>query len=111
MEALHTNDLGELRAPMGGYGSGWQGSKRETVNDSLSLSIAALVRKGALVAGARTSYDCVVATTSKATAQKALGTKDVERYFEASPARRAARRPGVVFKKLHGVKRKFEAWD
>jgi hypothetical protein len=55
VEALHSNDLGELRAPMGGYGSGWQGSKRETVNDSLSLSIAALVRKGALVAGARTS--------------------------------------------------------
>ena len=39
---------------MGGYGSGWQGSKKTTVEDSLCLSISALVKKKALVAGAWT---------------------------------------------------------
>src|SRR3954447_26904390 len=40
---------------MGGYGSGWQGAKRATVEGCLVLSVAPLVRKGALVAGAWTS--------------------------------------------------------
>ena len=40
---------------MGGYGSGWRGSKKATVDESLKLSAAALVRKKALVAGAWTS--------------------------------------------------------
>jgi hypothetical protein len=40
---------------MGGYGSGWRGSKKATVDDSFYLSAATLVRKKALVAGARTS--------------------------------------------------------
>ena len=39
---------------MGGYGSGWQGSKKTTVEDSLSLSISSLVKKKALVAGSWT---------------------------------------------------------
>ena len=39
---------------MGGYGSGWQGSKKATVEDSLCLSLPALVKKKALVAGSRT---------------------------------------------------------
>ena len=40
---------------MGGYGSGWQGAKKATVEGSLVLTAASLVRKRALVAGARTS--------------------------------------------------------
>ncbi len=40
---------------MGGHGSGWQGTKTATVEDSLALSVSALVRKKALVAGARTA--------------------------------------------------------
>src|SRR3954447_24952733 len=40
---------------MGGYGSGWQGSKKTRVEDCLVLSAAALVRKKVLVAGAWTS--------------------------------------------------------
>ena len=38
---------------MGGYGSGWQGPKRATVEDSLVLSVSALRRAGALVPGER----------------------------------------------------------
>ena len=40
---------------MGGYGSGWQGAKKATVEGSLILTAASLVRKRALVAGAWTS--------------------------------------------------------
>lgn len=40
---------------MGGYGSGWQGSKKATVEGSLVLTAFALVRKKAIVPGARTS--------------------------------------------------------
>jgi len=40
---------------MGGSGSGWRGAKKATVEDGLILDIAALVRKQALVGGARTS--------------------------------------------------------
>ena len=36
---------------MGGYGSGWQGPKKATVNDSLVLSVSDLLRKGVLVPG------------------------------------------------------------
>ena len=38
---------------MGGFGSGWQGSKKATVEGSLVLTASSLVRKKAL--GARTS--------------------------------------------------------
>ncbi len=40
---------------MGGYGSGWQGSKKITVEGSLSLSISALVRKKAITPKARST--------------------------------------------------------
>ena len=40
---------------MGGYGSGWQGSKKATVEGSLVLTASALVRKKALVPGAQTT--------------------------------------------------------
>jgi hypothetical protein len=40
---------------MGGYGSGWQGSKKSTVEGSLVLTASSLVRKKALLPGARTS--------------------------------------------------------
>jgi hypothetical protein len=40
---------------MGGFGSGWQGSKKATVEESLVLSISALMRKKALEAGNRIS--------------------------------------------------------
>ena len=36
---------------MGGYGSGWQGAKKATVEGSLVLTAASLVRKTALVPG------------------------------------------------------------
>ena len=39
---------------MGGYGSGWQGSKKTTVEDTLCLSISSLMKKKALVAGSWT---------------------------------------------------------
>ena len=38
----------------GGSGSGWQGAKKATVEDSLSLSMVALMTKRALVPGAWT---------------------------------------------------------
>lgn len=40
---------------MGGYGSGWQGPRKATVEESLTLSASALVRKGVLVTGRHTS--------------------------------------------------------
>jgi hypothetical protein len=40
---------------MGGPGSGWQGSKKATVEDALVLSISVLMRKKALEAGNRIS--------------------------------------------------------
>jgi hypothetical protein len=40
---------------LGGYGSGWQGSKKATVEGSLVLTASALVRKKALVPGAQTA--------------------------------------------------------
>jgi hypothetical protein len=39
---------------MGGFGSGWQGSKKATVEGSLVLTASSLARKKALVPGART---------------------------------------------------------
>ena len=39
---------------MGGYGSGWRGPKRATVEDSLVLSVSALTRAGVLASGERT---------------------------------------------------------
>ncbi len=39
---------------MGGYGSGYQGSKKAAVEDGLTLSISDLVRKKAVVPGSRT---------------------------------------------------------
>jgi hypothetical protein len=39
---------------MGGYGSGWQRSKKTTVEDCLVLSMATFVRRKALVPGACT---------------------------------------------------------
>jgi hypothetical protein len=39
---------------MGGYGSGFQGARKATVEDSLCLSLATLVKKKALVAGSWT---------------------------------------------------------
>ena len=40
---------------MGGYGSGWHGAKKATVEGSLVLTAASLVQKRALMAGAWTS--------------------------------------------------------
>ena len=40
---------------MGGYGSGWQGAKKATVEGSLVLTASLLVRKKALVPSARTA--------------------------------------------------------
>jgi hypothetical protein len=49
------NDLGKPETTLGGYGSGWQGSKKATVEGSLVLTASALVRKKALVPGAQTA--------------------------------------------------------
>ena len=40
---------------MGGYGSGFNGTKKQTIEDGLKLSISALMRKGALHPGRTTS--------------------------------------------------------
>ena len=40
---------------MGGNGSGWQGSKKATVEGSLVLTVSALVRNKELVPGAQTA--------------------------------------------------------
>jgi hypothetical protein len=40
---------------MGGYGSGWRGAKKATVEGSLVLTAASLVRNRALRAGTQTS--------------------------------------------------------
>jgi hypothetical protein len=40
---------------MGGYGSGYNGSKKQTVEDGLTLSISAMMHKGALNPGRATS--------------------------------------------------------
>jgi hypothetical protein len=51
-----------------------------------------------------------VAAYSEAEARKLLGSPDVHRYADQDLARRIKRRPGVVFRKLHGVKAKYEVW-
>jgi hypothetical protein len=45
------DDLGETGGDMGGYGSGWRGSKKDVVEDCIVLSIADFVRAQALVPG------------------------------------------------------------
>jgi hypothetical protein len=54
-QALVANpiDLGERGLDMGGYGSGYRGTKAEIVEDCLVLSIFDLFQKGALVPGSR----------------------------------------------------------
>ena len=42
-----------MGARVGGYGSGWRGPKRATVEASLVLGVSALMRAGALVPGER----------------------------------------------------------
>ncbi len=39
---------------MGGFGSGWNGAKKTAVEDGLTLSMSALIKKGALVPGRMT---------------------------------------------------------
>lgn len=39
---------------MGGFGSGWKAAKKATVEDGLTLSMSALIKKGALVPGRTT---------------------------------------------------------
>jgi hypothetical protein len=53
-------------------------------------------------------YDRVVAVSSEAEARKLLGSPDVHLYGDQDLGRRIKRRPSVVFRKLHGVKRKYE---
>ena len=55
-------------------------------------------------------YDRIVAASSEAEARKLLGSPDVHRYADQILAIRVKRRPGVVFRKPHGVKAKCEAW-
>jgi hypothetical protein len=45
----------KVEAFMGGYGSGWQGAKKLTVEESRVLTISSLMRKKGLVPGAWTS--------------------------------------------------------
>ena len=40
---------------MGGYGSGFQGARKSTVEDGLTISISAMLKKRALVPGSLTS--------------------------------------------------------
>ena len=45
------NDLGEIWEALGGYGSGWQGSKKATVEDGLTLDIKRLVEEWVIALG------------------------------------------------------------
>jgi hypothetical protein len=47
-------DLGEKEDDMGGWGSGWRGPKKDTVEGSLVISIKTLAQIGALNPGTRT---------------------------------------------------------
>jgi hypothetical protein len=47
--------LGESFGKMGGCGSGYNGSKKQTVEEGLTLSISAMMREGALNPGRATS--------------------------------------------------------
>jgi hypothetical protein len=46
-----TNDLGERGRDMGGWGSGWRGSKKDVVEDCIVLSIGHIVSEAVILAG------------------------------------------------------------
>ena len=50
---------------MGGYGSGFQGTRKATVEDGLTLCISALLKKGALVPGRITSGSLMWSTAGR----------------------------------------------
>jgi hypothetical protein len=53
LDVGNTIDLGKkLVSDMGGTGSGWQGQRKTTVEEGLTLDVKDLVAKGALVPGA-----------------------------------------------------------
>src|SRR5215469_18268908 len=55
---LNLNDLGERKLDMGGWGSGWQGSKKVTVERCLVLSVKELARAGLLKPGCPSGSWC-----------------------------------------------------
>lgn len=55
-------------------------------------------------------FDKAVAAYSEAEAQRALGGREIEWIEDSKLLRKAKRRPGVVFQKLAGMKRGWEAW-
>jgi hypothetical protein len=52
----------------------------------------------------------VTAYTEK-DASFALGTSDIEEIVDSKLLKKMKRRPGVVFRKLAGMKRDWEAWE
>ena len=56
------------------------------------------------------AFDRGVAARSESEAKRLLGTDNVHGYHDDALARRLRRKPGVVFKKVHGVKAKYEVW-
>jgi hypothetical protein len=56
-------------------------------------------------------YEKSVAVRTAKDAAWALGTSDIEEMVDSKLLKKAKRRPGVVFRKLKGVKRDWEAWE
>lgn len=55
-------------------------------------------------------YEKAVAARSVKDASWALGTAGIEEMVDAQLLKKMKRRPGVVFRKLKGLKREWEAW-
>jgi hypothetical protein len=56
-------------------------------------------------------YEKAVTAYSEKDASFALGTADIEEIDDSKLLKKMKRRPGVVFRKLAGMKRDWEAWE
>jgi hypothetical protein len=56
-------------------------------------------------------YDKAITAYSEKDAAAALGTSDIEAVVDSKLLKKMKRRPGVVFRKLAGMNKDWEAWD
>lgn len=56
-------------------------------------------------------YDKAITAYSEKDAAAALGTLEIDVVVDAKLLKKMKRRPGVVFRKLTGMKKDWEAWD
>lgn len=56
-------------------------------------------------------YDKAIVAYSEKDAAAALGTADIEVVVDSKLMKKMKRRPGVIFRKLAGLKKDWEAWD